>query len=857
MSSTLTTSPAPAQRLPAYIPDWVSLFAGVAMMALLGLVIDPGDHPIEPQTFGVIAALGYLLGFLLAELRLPDLLAHFIGFVSGVVASTIAVAPSQTWGELRSGAMRDFARRNWGYAETLATAIRSGDRLPDDVAVMGIALTLWLVGYVSAWMLFRRGWFVWSVALPATVLLTSLALDRDQPAWPAIGFTGFAIAQGFAATSRARSGSWLQRGIPGPRNGHRWATIGGALMAAIVILASANAALTIPQETQDWVVAQSQRAAESISSQIDRITEGDPSNFVAGNYGEFSDEFKIGEGVASGDTPVARLRSPERSYLTARRFDYYDGSGWSTTLGELPVADGTQPFTDPPKIAFRAGQAMNLPQSVVEHSTEVSGEITLYTSNQDLLFTLDTHQSVSVGSSVRVGWQSIETRIVVDQAEISAVPLDLRALVGLLRLATFAEDELSAGVVSAIDPTMQRAIEDERESLLKYPVQTTIEYSTDEGVVLFASGRLPVYTDIEAVFSAVGQQLGTYSAVGLSPSVDEASLIEASDAYPAYITNTYLQLSESVTPRTRTLAQEVVSSAGATNSYAMAKAVESYLRANYQYLLESSLAPEGEDIVDYFLFEHQIGRCDHFASSMVVLLRSLGIPSRIVTGLAPVPFDNDAGGFLYRTRDAHAWVEVYFPGFGWIPFEPTPNQGLIDLNDEATSQQGPIQPTPQTEPPTPEAEATTEPDPAATPIPTAAEPPGQQGGGLQSLRSFPGFLIPVVLALASFAGLLALLWRWPLRKLTPGASYFFRLQRVGSLYGLRSDSSMTPGEYAVQYNAVSPRYTEAASTIADAYTDERYGPPELSESVSDRGIAGWRELRTAALRWRPWKRRRT
>ena len=95
----------------------------------------------------------------------------------------------------------------------------------------------------------------------------------------------------------------------------------------------------------------------------------------------------------------------------------------------------------------------------------------------------------------------------------------------------------------------------------------------------------------------------------------------------------------------------------------MAKAIESHLRTNYQYLLESSLAPDGQDIVDYFLFDRKVGRCDHYASSMVVMLRSLGVPARIVTGLAPTNFDDASEGISIVLR-MRGRVEVYFPTLG-------------------------------------------------------------------------------------------------------------------------------------------------------------------------------------------------
>ncbi|MGE3798079.1 MAG: transglutaminase family protein, partial [Thermomicrobiales bacterium] len=699
------------------------------MMALLGLVIGPGQQFIEPQTFGVIAGLGYLIGFILAETRIPDLVAHGVGFVTGLTVAMTLVEPELIWDDVRDGAFTSLFQRNWGYVSDLTSAIRSGDRLPDDVAALGISLTLWLVGYAAAWMLFRRLWFFWSVALPAAVLLTSLALDRDQPAWPAFGFTGLAIAQGVVATSRVRDGGWRRRGLRSPRNNQRWAAVGGSILAIVVILAASNAALTIPEETQNWAASQAESLAETVDGQIDRFTGGQSPETLGGNYGEFAEEFRVGEGVPSGDAQIATLRATDRSYLTARNFDYFDGTGWSSTLGEVPDVVGLAPFGETPQISFRADQSMNLPDSVLDSGVEVSGEITLYSPNQDLLLTLARHRSVSIPSSVRVGWQSLDNRYIIDAVQIGDVPLDLRSLIGLLRLASFDEQQLDAGNVRAIDPTLQAAIDEERESLRQYPVETTLGYTPEEGVVLVATGRLPVYTDVEAVFGGDGQVPRTYTSVGVSPVFNADQLASASTTYPTYIAETYLQVPGSVTPRTYELAREIVDTAGAVDPYHRAIAIETYLRTNYQYLLESSLAPDGQDIVDYFLFERRVGRCDHYASSMAIMLRTLGVPTRIVTGLAPVPYDPDAGGFLYRAQDAHSWVEVYFPEFGWIPFEPTPNQDTRDLTSSSTSQQSPVLPTQPTPEPTVEPQQTPESDAEATPVAGAVDVAQPTDGG--------------------------------------------------------------------------------------------------------------------------------
>lgn len=124
-----------------------------------------------------------------------------------------------------------------------------------------------------------------------------------------------------------------------------------------------------------------------------------------------------------------------------------------------------------------------------------------------------------------------------------------------------------------------------------------------------------------------------------------------------------------VTRRTRDLALEVT--AGATTRAEAVAAVEDHLRSTYAYDLDSPVPPPGADAVDHFLFDARSGFCEHFAAAEVVLLRSLGIPARMATGFSGGE-DRGDGTRLVRGDRAHAWVEVWQPGTGWAPSDPTP-----------------------------------------------------------------------------------------------------------------------------------------------------------------------------------------
>ena len=138
--------------------------------------------------------------------------------------------------------------------------------------------------------------------------------------------------------------------------------------------------------------------------------------------------------------------------------------------------------------------------------------------------------------------------------------------------------------------------------------------------------------------------------------------------YPTDISLVYLPLPE-MDPRIKALARQVT--AGLTNNYDRARAIESYLRNGFTY----SLDPSGIDPnnpVGSFLFESKTGYCEYFAASMAVMLRTINIPARLVNGFQTGTYNRVGKDFIVRARDAHSWVEVYFPAYGWITFDPTP-----------------------------------------------------------------------------------------------------------------------------------------------------------------------------------------
>ncbi|KOP65013.1 transglutaminase [Bacillus sp. FJAT-18019] len=197
-----------------------------------------------------------------------------------------------------------------------------------------------------------------------------------------------------------------------------------------------------------------------------------------------------------------------------------------------------------------------------------------------------------------------------------------------------------------------------------------IRSSKDSGVPQIAVDRLSETVSLEGDAVISGYTIET-----LYDQPEAQSLRNITGQDPKYIKEMYLQLPEQLPDRVRNLASEITS--GTTDRYEMAKAIESYLEQNYAYSLHTAVPPKRKDFTDHFLFDAKKGYCVHFATTMVVLLRSEGIPARYVTGFAPGELvASTVDRYEVAEKNAHAWVEVFFPGRGWVMFDPTPGFGI-------------------------------------------------------------------------------------------------------------------------------------------------------------------------------------
>jgi protein-glutamine gamma-glutamyltransferase len=205
--------------------------------------------------------------------------------------------------------------------------------------------------------------------------------------------------------------------------------------------------------------------------------------------------------------------------------------------------------------------------------------------------------------------------------------------------------------------------------VLMEPLISNVFFLAPTARLLQGNYRLLSMDNGDAVFDLDPEHpVSRYEATSDISQPSPGQLRTASNDYPPEILLNYLQLPR-VDDRVPSLAKQITASAD--NNYDKAAAVERYLRTHFGYTLQLPRTVPRDPVAN-FLFERKQGHCEYFASAMAIMLRTLGIPSRVVNGFRTGEFNDLTSQYLVRGSNAHSWVEAYFPGYGWISFDPTP-----------------------------------------------------------------------------------------------------------------------------------------------------------------------------------------
>lgn len=838
---------------------WLTMLLHLVIVMIMANTVTHVDAGERAAVLIPLALGGVLFGACVARTPALDALSHgaslLIGLTTAVVLFALEIDGAGMIWETRGRSLYELTR------DIVRTQAEFGGPAPLDQlgGVVMIGATLWLVSYSSAWMLYRRHWLMPALVAPATLILVNLRTEDGEPGASLAVFAIAALVMIARHQAFIRQVEWNKVRIPVPRGVPARFTLSGGLIALLALYAGYALPL---QSSSDYIDNLSTRAVSQwhdLAQFSQRMLGASPGGGSgSGGYASFGESFDIGGTFTPSEEPVASLQALAPAYLAARRYDVYTGRGWASGVDQTFRMAGDDSQVNATSVRFGDNQNVALSFEVNGNRDFNPGIITLYSDTNGLVFTVDTFVSASLPTVAVLGWRQLENRTIdVATVDIGALPIDLQSLVRALRDSEVTTDP-TTGAPLVVDSAGRRLIDQLRERLRLYPVETALTFDGNGRVLLTVSGRLPNYDDIEAIFANGSALQGvSYRVLGTGSLAGRSQLQSAGTTYPDWVLQRYLQLPSTVTEGTVRLAAQIVRDAGAKTPFDQAWAVQQYLSATYPYAENSARTPRDRDAVDFFLFDKKIGRCEEYATSMVVMMRTLGVPARLVAGYRAGPETNAAGDYIYREKQAHTWVEVYFPNYGWIPFEPTQGQAPFDYGgakspaDPPASGQGERQPT---------SAAGLAPDVVATP--TAAPPvtaPVEESGGtplgerLSVRLGIVSLLITGMAALTVLGFILA--WIWSLRGLRPGAALFARTIKIGRFWGVDSHPTMTPLEYAARLGQAVPRARGAARHVADLYVAERYGGIEINEEARQLGRRAWRDVRAGLFSWRPWRRR--
>jgi transglutaminase-like putative cysteine protease len=210
----------------------------------------------------------------------------------------------------------------------------------------------------------------------------------------------------------------------------------------------------------------------------------------------------------------------------------------------------------------------------------------------------------------------------------------------------------------------RNAAEQQIEDYFIYPMDLGLVFSVGEPTAVEGGIVLPSFDATGTVYSA-----STYRAGGryvIRSQSRDFRLYDTIEGYDAILSELFLQLPEGI-ERIRELAYEIAGRY--PDPWGKAVAIRHWLKQRFKY---SYLGAHARQSLDEFLFETRAANCEYFATAMAVMLRTLGVPSRLVVGYLTDEWDNVEGYYYVRNSDGHAWVEAFIPGRGWVAFDPTP-----------------------------------------------------------------------------------------------------------------------------------------------------------------------------------------
>ena len=799
-------------------PDgWLAM--GLMMVNLMIVVWSVREAEwVETPGLVSLVLMAMITGLILSRIPAWGVLLLPIGIAMGglVVVWRLVNFESKTL------ALADSAEL-WERLGLWIEAAKSGsiniDTVPFAFALMVVT---WLAGLLAVW-LFARHRNFWGVfILGGAGLLSNLTYLPPRADVFLFLYLFTALLLVARVQSVRRRSHWRERNMG--FDGHLgWLSISDSFFMGVAVLLVAF--FVIPQGSK-WqptndVYEFIRAPMKGWEGDFNRLFAGLPARRALG-YRIWGDVMPFQGTINPSDVPVLQVESRLPMYWKARTYNTYTPKGWVSEntsfqpLGWIPSYTNTEVYADQFEISY-----------VVIPNYE-------------------THQLFGGGQVLAA---SREVRVETYDSPLYSVRLTEDST-GLDRFdglpPKLAE---AAGGLANVNAERGGTATDSSLADSLPPEFRLVEVSRDKGVATqaFIAEAIPPQADVVSVRNADGR-IRPGHAYQLTSSVSlatPAQLSQAGDDYPTWALVKYTQLPESLPQRVRDLAARLTASA--PTPYEKAKAIERHLKS-LPYTLTVEPPPFNADGVDHFLFTLGEGYSEYFSSAMTVMLRSEGVPARMVTGYTTGDKLSDKDIYIVTDMHSHGWVEVFFPKYGWIPFEPTPgevlpgafvpgplaaeegSEGIIDeqLDEDCDF----------TELDDCEFDSDTSGGDGATSGPFSWN---------QTVQAFLPWILAVLAVVGLTLGTARLLWWKFMEPSVNPETVYRRLLFLGSLNSVAPAYHQTPYQYRRRLEEVWPGQRDNFSTIVGTYVRALYGKKDLSDGEREQVVQAWLKLRLPLL----------
>lgn len=810
----------PPQMLKGSSGGWITFVLLLITVVAAVWSVGSAQWVPTPGLYGLMLG-GIVLGLLLAKLRFNGWLLAVGGLLLGLYISFHQLT-GLVYGATNLDRYAEVGHRLFLWGQALAGGEVSTDPLPLSLLLLFCS---WLAGFICSWSFFRRH-NIWGAVLPSGfIIVLNLAFLEPGAQRFSLYLYLFAVCLLMGRLFvLERERDWKRRSVR--RFPHNARLLPNALALALVAVI-VTSLLPAPSEdvrpvaaVWDTISSPVRGIGEDFAAIFGKATAEDPVD--PPSFGNASD-FRESTTLREDSLLIVKAASP--LYLFARSYDVYTHTGWK--IGDTQVVSAGLSTAEELNEEFRNLRQVEVTVRVL--FSLAAGE-PVYVGGYPVDMSIDYELEVAQPASYNISLAGSEAELA---AQAENLPSDLREVFWQLQeVESASHDMLTEEDIGLALPDDVRMVSWE---------------TGTEGVDTFIVERhVPSPPDVVSVRTVGRSSAGnSYSATVSVSTATESDLCAAGTEYPGWILDRYLQLPDTMPPRVVDLAQELTRDI--ETPYEKAMAICSYLRA-FDYTLDTGARPDGWDGVDYFLFESREGYCTYFASAMTVLLRASGVPSRMVAGYGPgestdpyVPPDMvgprdggpQDGQYTFIVRNSHSWSEAFFPGYGWILFEPTPIHTLIPRGESGFPPEdvgGAIGPTVN---------------------------PGREGSGGPAINT-DGYgassplnirLLGLFAGLAFLGAIIWLGWRRLFGQVSEPLAAYARVGHLAALSRMGPRENLTPQEYGRKLAAAVPGMAAALEKIVHTYVRASYSRHGVNNEDRSNVAEAWPQVRGHLLRY--------